>query len=255
MKTSLIVALALAGAVSVSQAADFAEGVVDYHPGTHPAPGYTNAVAALGEPTRINPWGDAVTPFNPPYSTGDIVSLGEGGSLTIEFHTPVLNHPCNEYGLDFIIYGNSGFIVTNDFNWETFEWIGAPTTDGSLFGANFGTTRVAVSKDGVHFYTLDPARAPTVDQLLPTDPEGDVHTPPPPGLAPEDFAGLTDLEVAGLYSGSAGGAGYDLAWACDAQGRPVRLPQVRFVRIEVLSGRAEVDAVATVFTPPGHAGK
>jgi hypothetical protein len=58
-----------------------------------------------------------------------------------------------------------------------------------------------------------------------------------------------------LYAGSAGGAGYDLAWARDARGRPVRLQQVRFVTIEVLSGRAEVDAVASVFTPRGQARK
>jgi hypothetical protein len=28
------------------------------------------------------------------------------------------------YGLDFIIFGNAGFIITNDFNPLTFEWIG-----------------------------------------------------------------------------------------------------------------------------------
>jgi hypothetical protein len=253
MKHFFVVALAVASSTGTVLSADFADSVVDYQPGLDPAPGYTNATAALGEPTAINPFGDGVTPFNPPYSPSDIVSIDEGGSLTLKFRTPVLNHPRNEFGIDFIVFGNAGFIVTNDYNWDTFAWIGTPATDGSLFGANLGETRVSVSKDGRNFYALDPALAPPVDTLLPTAPAGDFHIPAMPGLTPDDFAGLTEAEAAMLYAGSAGGAGYDLAWARDSRGRPVRLPHVRFLRIEVLEGRAEVDAVATVFTPRGLA--
>jgi len=255
MHSSFVVALALAGSIPAAQSATFADRVVSYVPGADPVPGYTNATTALGEPARVNPFGDAVTPFNPPYSSDDLVSLGAGGSLTLRFDTPLLNHPRNEFGVDFIIYGNAGFIVTNDLDWETFEWIGTPATDGSLFGANFGETRVSVSRDGVNFYVLDPALAPTVDQVAPSDSYGDTHTPAMPGLTPDDFAGLTGEEIALVYAGSAGGAGYDISWARDSQGRPVRLQQVRFVRIEVLSGRSEVDAVAAVFTPRGLSAK
>ena len=248
-------ALVFTGSVFTSPSADFADRVVEYAPGINPAPGFTDPTAALGEPTGMNPFGDQVTPFNPPYSPTDIVSVGEGGSLTLEFHTPVLNHPRNEFGIDFIIYGNSGFIITNDFSWDTFDWIGTPATDGALFGANTGETRVSVSRDGLTYFTLDPELAPTVDRLLPTDSYGDFHTPAMPGLTQADFAGLTEEQIALLYGGSAGGAAYDLSWARDAQGHPVRLQQVRFVRVEVLSGRAEMDALAAVFTPPGLAGK
>jgi len=254
MKKPFVVALAFAGSVFTSQSSGFANRVSDYTPGPEPAPGFTNSIAALGEPTRVNPFGDEVTPFNPPYSPADVVSISGGGSLTLQFQTPILDHPRNDFGIDFIIYGNSGFIVTNDFNWETFEWIGTPATDGSLFGANHGETRVSVSRDGKNFLMLDPVLAPTVDQMLPTDSHGDFHTPAMPSLLQEDFAGLTENEIAYLYLSSAGGAGYDLAWARDGQGRQVRLQQVRFIRIEVISGRAEVDAVAAVFTPPGLAG-
>jgi len=253
MTKTLVVALAVAGAAFPAQSAGFAGHVVEYIPGIAPAPGFTNAQAALGGPTGINPFGDVVTPFNPPYSPADIVSVGEGGSLTVEFATPVIDHPLNDFGVDFIIFGNSGFVITNDFDWTTFDWIGIPATDGSLFGATEGQTRVSVSRDGVTFYTLDPALAPTVDRLLPTDSYGNPHAPAHPGLAQLDFAGLTEAEMAGLYAGSAGGAGYDLSWARDRYGRPVRLPYARFVRIEVIGDRAEIDAVAAVFTPRGRA--
>lgn len=248
-KSSCLVALAIAGAVSAAQSADFAQRVVDYHPGANAVPGFTDASTALGEPTTLNPFGDEVTPFNPPYSADDIVSIGEGGSLTLEFLTPVLNHPRNPFGIDFIIHGNSGFIITNEFDWNTFEWIGTPATDGSLFGANDGETRVSVSMDGAIFYALDPLLAPTVDRLLPTDSGGDFHTPAVPDLTQADLAGLTEAELRVTYLGSAGGAGYDLEWARDGEENPIHLSQVRYIRIEVLSGRSEVDAVAAVFTP------
>jgi hypothetical protein len=252
MHKSFVGILASAGFVFTVQASDFAIRVVNYQPGANPAPGYTNAAAVLGEPTIVNPFEDDVTPFTPPYSPEDVLSLGDGGSLTVEFNTPVLNHPNNDFGIDFIIFGNSGFIVTNDFDWNTFEWIGIPATDGSLFGANYGETRVSVSRDGMNFHTLDPALAPTVDRTLPTDSYGDFHTPALPGLTEADFAGLTEEEMAEIYQGSAGGAGYDLDWARDEYGIPVSLPQVRFIRIDVLSGHSEVDAVGKVFVPRGR---
>ena len=57
----------------------------------------------------------------------------------LQFQTPILNHPNNLYGYDFTIFGNSGFIITNDFDLTTFNWIGIPATDGSLFAENEGS--------------------------------------------------------------------------------------------------------------------
>ena len=244
--------LALASVIVTASAANFAASVVDYQPGTGFVPGFTNTATVLGEPSRENPFADATDPFNPAYGRDQLLSLGAGGLLTVKLAAPVLNHPHNRFGVDFIVYGNSGFIITNDFDLDTFSWIGTPATDGSLFGANPGETRVSVSRDGVAFYELDPAHTPTLDVLLPTDGAADFSTPADPELTQADFVGLTLEQIRALYHGAAGGAGYDLAWARDAAGNRVVLNAVNYVRLEVLSGKAEVDGFSGVFSPPGQ---
>src|SRR5437762_13451387 len=163
----LLLALAPASLV-LSQPAQFADSVISYDPGTGFAPGFTNSAAALGEPSKSNPFGDT-DPFDPPYGKAQIVSIGAGGHLVLRFHTPILNHPNNLYGYDFTIFGNAGFIITNDFDLTTFQWVGTPATDGSLFAQSTGATRVSVSRDGVNFFALTPTVAPPVDNLFPTD--------------------------------------------------------------------------------------
>jgi hypothetical protein len=180
-----------------------------------------------------------------------LVSIGAGGSITVRFSQPVINHPKNRFGIDFIIFGNTGFIITNAFDPTTFDWIGTPATDGSLLGNNPGATRVSVSRDGVIFYQLNPSVAPTADGLLPTDGGGDFHTPADPTLTQADFAGLTLDGIRALYYGSAGGTGYDISWAQDAGGNRVWLPEINFIRVEVVSGKSEIDGFAAVFVPPG----
>ena len=256
MKKIQLFALALAGLVITSAAAPvapapagFAVSVVSYNPGTGYVAGFTNVSAALGEPSQINPYGEATDVFDPPYGPNQILSIGAGGSLTVKFKTPIQNDPRNPFGLDFIIFGNTGFIITNDFDPDTFTWVGTPATDGSTFGENDGETRVSVSADGKHFYVLNPALAPTVDGLYPTDGAGDFHTPVNPALTQADFSGLTAEEIAILYNGSGGGTGYDISWAQNANGKPVWLLAIRYVRVEVLSGHSEVDAFADVTVP------
>jgi hypothetical protein len=245
-----VLALAAAGCVLTSRAAEFADSIVGYDPGVGYAVRFTHPETALGAPSRINPFGEATDPFDPAYGTNQIVSIGTGGSLVVSFRTPILNHPHNLSGYDFLIFGNSGFIITNDFDPVTFEWIGTPATDGSVFGQNTGLTRVSVSSDGLNYYPLDPARAPTVDSLFPTAGDGNPHVPPPPGLAQDDFAGATLEDMHLLYHGSAGGAAYDISWARDANGQAVFLPAIRFVRVEVLSGKVEIDAISAVVRKP-----
>src|SRR5260370_34507965 len=99
--------------VSPAPASPFADEIISYDPGVGFAPRFTDPDAALGEPSRINPYGDATDPFDPPYGTNQIVSIGAGGSLAVQFDTSILNQPNNRYWLDFIIFGNAFFTVPN----------------------------------------------------------------------------------------------------------------------------------------------
>src|SRR5258706_5290077 len=246
MKVHRFLLFALASYVLSAQSSEFADAVIGYNPGIGYAAGYTNSAACLGEPSRVNPFGEATDPFDPPYGKDQILSIGAGGWLVVYFHEPILNHPHNSYGLDFTIFGNCGFIITNDFDVTTYDWIGTPATDGSLFGENTGVTRVSVSRDGVSYYTLNADAAPAVDNLFPTDGSGNFPIPILPNLTQEDFAGATVEDIRLLYRGSAGGTSFDISWAHDELGRPILLHEIRFIRLEVLSGKAEIDGFATV---------
>jgi hypothetical protein len=247
MPIKFVLSLALAsGAVSSTvRAAVYAETVVNYVPGTGVQAGNTLPASALGEPSRITPgqFGGPVDPFNPPYLGEQIVSIGAGGSLTLGFGSPVANEPSNPFGLDFIIFGNAGFqIVNGDFS-------GGGITDGSLFGANSGPTRVSVSSDGQTFYELSPSLTPVVDGPFPTDGSGNVFSPLDPALKSSSFNGKDLAGIRQLYNGSAGGAAFDISWARTPEGQPINLSSIQFVRVDVLSGVSEIDAVTVVPEP------
>ena len=249
MRKDLLFALVLTALSTVlpgHAASIFADQIVSYDPGVGAAGQFLAPEAALGPVSQENPFSDATDPFDPPYGPNQIVSIGEGGWLEVAFQTPILNHPHNLYGLDFTIFGNSGFVITNDFDPSTFDWIDTPATDASLFGQNLGSTRVLVSRDGAIYYELDPSLAPTVDGFAPTDGSGDPGLPVDPTLTAPDFAGATLEDIRTLYRGSAGGSSFDISWARDPAGRPAFLPEIKFVRVEVLSGKTEIDAFAKV---------
>ena len=245
--------LVIVGGWARTAQAGFADAIVAYEPGTGYATdwatgeGYLNETAALGMPSRVTvdpdpQYGGAfpIDPFGAPYLRSQIVSLGEGGELTVRLATPAINDPAHPYGIDFQIYGSAAFVIVNG------DFTGGGVTDGSLFGATLGETRVAVSEDGTTFYELNPSLAPVVDALFPTDGMGDFGLAVDPSLAAADFDGQDLAGIRALYTGSAGGAGYDLAWALDREGNPVGIDAARFVRVSVLSGHAEIDGFATV---------
>jgi hypothetical protein len=255
LRTSLLM-LAVASVVLNSNAESLYAGkVVSYDPGVGYSANFTHPEAALGEPARVNPFGEDADPFNPPYGTNQVVSIGAGGSLVVQFKKPVLNHPRNIDHRDFAIFGNSGFIITNEFDLITYNWIGIPATDGSLFGESTGETRVSVSFDGRRFFTLNPEFSPVVDSFPPTDGTGDFGIPVDPKLSVENFPGATLHDIRDLYDGSGGGASYDISWAQDSKGRRVWLPMIRFIRIDVISGKAEIDGFAAVDRVPWCNGK
>ena len=247
----LALALASSSLVASSPAGIFADSVESYDPGIGFAKefgsglGYTNAAAALSQPSRETSF-DPVQPFNSPFDRSELVSLGTSGFLTVRFAAPIRNDPDHPFGLDFIIYGSTAFIDNDYPN-------GLTDAAASTFGHNPGITRVSVSKgDGV-FYTLDPVLAPTVDGLFPTDGAGIFGVPVNPALTQLDFANKSLAEIRALYQGSAGGTGYDVSWATDGNGARVILDQVSLIRVDVISGRAEIDGFAMVPEPSAGA--
>ena len=250
MKCIIIILLGLAAlpGASETRATQFAAEVVSYKSGVGFATdwstgaGYTNKDAIVGPPARETPgkWGGPITPFSPPYLLDQILSIGVGGEVTLKFTKPIRDETLNPFGLDFLVFGGAGFTITNgDFG-------GGGITDGTLFGQADGETRVSVSADGDAWFVLDPKRAPAFDAYHPTDGGGDFGLPVNPALAKGDFAAGGLAKFTELYDGSGGGTGYDLGWAVDVAGKAVALGQVRFVRLEVLSGKAEIDAVSDV---------
>jgi hypothetical protein len=240
MRTTLLFVLASAGMalVSTSSGSPYAAAVVNYNPGSGYAPDYTNTSTVLGQPSTADSSGDAVDPFYPAWQTNQILSIGAGGWVTVEFDQPVVHYPNGNR--DFIIFGNSFFDVTN-FSATNALW----ATDGVVVN-DAGQAQVSVSRDGVAFYTLNPALAPTVDYLYPTDGSGDFRWPVNPALAPADFAGLTLAQMRLLYNGSAGGASYDIAWAQDTNGTPVCLPDISYVRVDVVTNYLQIAGFAAV---------
>jgi len=247
MKNALFASLALAGALLVPSIArsQYATGVSAYNQGAGANPSYSNPTVALGAPSQLTPgvFGGPVDPFDPPYLASQIVGLGAGGSLTLHFDNPILNDPSHPYGLDFIIFGHSGFNITNG------DYSGGGITDGSFFTGGTSTSRFSVSADGLTFYTLNPSLTPQVDGRFPTDSTGDPLLPVNPGLTQADFAGQGLSGIRALYAGSDGGMGFDLSMAQDGLGNSVFLPVANYVRIDVLSDVAYIDAVSVVPEP------
>lgn len=244
-----MVAAALAGPRVMGQ---FAAEVIRYQPGTGYATefgtglGYTLTDAILGEPSRATGgmFPGPVDPFSPPYLREQVLSLGVGGLVEVRLDSPATRDSGNPFGIDFSLYGGGGFIIVNG------DYTGGGITDGSVFGVDASVTRVSVSADGVRYFALDGSLAPAVESGLPTDGVGDFRVPVNPSVKLTDFAGLGYAGIRNLYAGSAGGTGYSLAWARDENGAPVEIASASFLRIEVLSGRVEIDGVATVRPVP-----
>ena len=217
---------------SPSARAQFASSVVSYNPGTGFAASFTNASAALGAPAS----GSSITPFAPPFSSSQIVSIGAGGSIALQFNTPIAINPSAPFGIDLNIFANEFFTRST-----------SNTVSGSFFHA--ASTTVQVSTDGSTWFTLNPALAPPVGALFPTDGTGNPLIAVNPALTLNDFIGQNLAGIRALYGGSAGGTGYSLAWAQDADGNSVALSSADFLRIEVASGVVDLDAIAAVPEP------
>lgn len=242
------VGLASLTLVSQALAGQFAGSVVSYAPGSNASPSYQNPATALGSPTRFTGVGvfpSVVSPFNPPFLTSEIVSIGTGGSLTLQFASPVVNDPANPFGQDLLIFGGQFFIDTDFPNGVA----------GPIFGGATNS-RVEVSADGQNWFTVPNTQAtgvyPTLGYLDLTDPSSST-----PGSVLSDFfkpvnpafdpAGKSFAQIIAGYDGSGGGNGIDIG--------VVGLAQASFIRISNFGASAfSIDAVSAVTPVPAPAG-
>ncbi len=215
--------------------------IVSYFAGTGAGASYQNPAAALGPPTLTTGAGvdpGAVTPFRPAFMPAEIVSIGRGGWLIIEFETPIYDDPRNAFGVDFIVYGNSFF--------------GDLAYPGGVAGLHFqeggsiqvsadGQTWIAVSgeADGglPTMAFLDAGPYQTFAGDIPADPAIAVD----PAITPDTLIGLEYSQLQDAYGGGCGGTRVDLASA--------GVPFARFVRISVSVNAPlvpEIDAVVAV---------
>lgn len=221
----------------------YADQVISYNSGTNAAPGFLDSLTTLGIPERFTGEGifpSAVTVFNSPFGTDEIVSIGEGGSLIVKFNTPVTDDPDNLFGIDLLVFGNALFAFGG-------SGVGNPAGLFSEPGI------IEVSVDGTTWFTVADALA---DDLFPTegyrdltDPfattpgsvESNFTQPVDPALSLADFSGLTYAQVLEIYNGSGGGAGVDIG--------ALGLSEISFVRISNPVGSGitpEIDGFADV---------
>jgi len=239
----VLLSLSVAAAFGSDQ---FATQWVSYNQGIGPVPTFTNPLAAVGEPTRYTGVGvfpSAVTPFNPPFLNSEVVSIGQGGSLTLGFDHPVVNDPLNPFGIDLLIFGNAFYADSSHP-----EGIAA-----GVISAGGGV--VEVSADGDTWKLVTGAVA---DGQFPTLGYSDLTDPYAldPGSVLSDFTrpvnpafnaiGKNFAQIVAGYNGSGGGSGIDFA--------PTGLNSILFVRITNPAGSGvtvEVDAVSDVVPAPG----
>ena len=206
--------------------AQHAVSVVSYDAGVTPTTGFTMASAALGEPTRFTGEGafpGAVTLFNPPYLNSEIVSIGEGGQLTLRLSHYVLPQAA---GPHLGVFNNAGFIETSFPNGQAGTPVGTFGVDSAI---------VEVSENGLQWESLglrtfDIPTNGFTDLVSPfSDTPGSVESNflKPFGGTLSDFDGLQYApDMLTLLAGSGGGTWLDLSGT--------GLTQVGYVRFSVL---------------------
>jgi len=236
-------------------AAQFAVEVISYAPGATPTAGFTNPVAPLGEPEHFTGEGNfpgVVSPFNPPYLSTEIISIGEGGWLTLRlshFALPQAGSP--EIG----VFTNVGLLDQNYPNGQA----GSPP-------GTFGVDRalVEVSDNGVDWESLG-----TTTFDVPANGYTDLAGPfsSTAGNIPADFqqpfTGSLDNfdnlpyfdadnpDMLDLLAGSGGGTWLDLS--------STSLSQVGYIRISIADDGTsaeqnfELDAVSIARNAMGEA--
>ena len=228
----------------------FATQVVGYDAGVGAVPGFMDASTALGSATRFTGesagFPSVVSPFSPPFGADEIVSVGFGGSLTLGFDMPIVDSAVNPFGVDFIVFGNAGFIDTSFPN-------GSVGANPAMFGVG-AAVRVEASMDGSTWFDVETRQLdlmPTLGYLdggpfdsVPGAVETNFRVAMDPSLGLSDLAGLEYTELVDLYGRSGGGIGFDLSSSGLSEASYIRLSHAG------LSGETfEIDAVSIVPAP------
>jgi hypothetical protein len=207
--------------------AQYGAEVVSYDPGTTPASGFTNPATALGEPERFTGEGSfpsIVSPFGPPYLSSELLSVGEGGHITIKLSHFAIPQSGPEIG----VFENAGLEM--DFA------NGTALDPVSTFGQD--SAIVEVSANGTIWRSLGNVlfNRPTNGYTDLTDPFSstpgtslsDFQQPFESGIS--EFAGLpysdaTGNDVLDVLAGSGGGTWLDISGT--------GLPRVGYIRFSV----------------------
>ena len=231
---------------------------------------------------------DEPTPVNPVYPSfryNELLFLGEGGYITVEFNHRVRDDENNPYGIDFIVYGNAMQVIGGGQGWANgdpaYTFVGP---DGS-----YEPGVVSVSQDGATWYsfTNDPSfmadnpnftklpvdanDGPFCDSFAPT--MGRIHTEDPnladpnlgqwnqwwaeptnptfpvdPNLWFDSLNGYSLAEICEVYSNSAGGTGYDISKLDLPVDSNTGKKWFQYVRVDdkANGGSAEIDAFSDV---------
>lgn len=219
-------------AAAEAQAAWFASKVVSFDAGSTPAIDFTTGepfdipAAALGEPHDLigqdAGFPNVLSPFSPPFERDEIVSIGEGGHITLQLARYALVGGGPAIG----VFTNVGMI---DADYPS----GLNTDPAFAFGVD--DALVEVSEDGVNFVSLGTVtfempsnyylNAGPFDTIPPQEPlRADLGLANPVGSL-SDFDGVTHAQMLNLFAGSGGGTWLNL----DAAG----LRRIGFIRFTV----------------------
>ncbi len=251
-----VIVLALIIFASFAQCSPFATEVVDYSPGPSQYQQiqdpvekeyylslYMDPLKALGRPYGISPR----VPSN-----ASVVTLGDGGSITLAFDHDVMDDSKNPGGYDFIVFGNAIFVGGNPaYRWQEPAF-------------------AEISQDGVNWFLILPEPLPS--ELKPLNAYGNSSAvlrnygdytptmPLPANRTAEEFYAVPDRQsaqgVAALLdidTVSGGGDAFDIADAVlqvapgvpvlDMDGRPVPagIDSFRYIRLTSAVKQGEVD--------------
>jgi hypothetical protein len=235
--------------------AQYGAKVVSYTPGSTAASGLNNLSAAIGPPTRLignGPFEGAVTPFNSPFKSDQILSIGVGGQITLRLSNYALaSAAAPQLGL----FGHAGLVAA------TFPDVISDSIP-SLYSDH--AADVAISENGQTWVSLGNVNfnIPTNGYTDLTDPFSPVagsalsdfqqpFTSPVTSFASLPYADPNGPDILEVLNGSGGGNWLDIS----GKG----LSQVAYVRFSLPNGAAdpnvhfELDAVSIAHGAVGAA--